>query len=107
MKQNSLNRNKEFVLVLRMLTLLLVSTVVWAESEGFTVSGEISFEKTGNLHVELVTKETFEQDDHDHDHNDREGEEAAPQESPFPWNPNKAACCSSFWWTNTCTFYPP
>jgi hypothetical protein len=66
-----------------MLTLLLVSTVVWAESEGFTVSGEISFEKTGNIYVELVTKEAFENDDYDDDHNDREGEEDAPQESPF------------------------
>ena len=42
--------------------LLLLSTLGWAQAEGFTVAGEISFTKTGDLYVRLMTKQEFESD---------------------------------------------
>ena len=45
--------------------LILLSTFVWAEEEGFKVAGEIKFKKTGDLFISLVTKEQFEADEND------------------------------------------
>lgn len=42
--------------------LVLLPTLGWAQSERSTVGGEISFTKTGDLYVELVTKQEFESD---------------------------------------------
>jgi len=42
--------------------LLLLPTLGWAQAEGFTVAGEISFTKTGDIYVDLVTKQEFESD---------------------------------------------
>ncbi len=43
-------------------SLMLLSTLAWAELEGFKLAGEIHFKKTGDIHVTLVTKEQFEAD---------------------------------------------
>jgi uncharacterized protein (DUF2141 family) len=41
--------------------LLILPTFLWAESQGFKVTGEISFSKTGDIYVAIVTKAQFEQ----------------------------------------------
>ena len=43
------------------LVFVWLPTLVWAESKGFTIAGEISFTKSGDIYVGLVTKEEFEQ----------------------------------------------
>ncbi len=47
--------------------IVLFPVLLWAETEKeeFTVSGEISFPKTGDLYVELVTEEQYQHDDED------------------------------------------
>ena len=42
--------------------LVLLPNLGWPEPERFTVGGEISFTKTGDLYVELVTEQEFESD---------------------------------------------
>ena len=42
--------------------LLVLPTFMWAESQGFKVAGEISFSKTGDIYVAIVTKAEFEKD---------------------------------------------
>ena len=42
--------------------LIVLPTFVWAESQGFKVAGEISFTKTGDIYLALVTKAQFEKD---------------------------------------------
>jgi uncharacterized protein (DUF2141 family) len=39
---------------------VLLSAPVWAETEGFKVAGKVSFTKTGDIYIELVTKAQFE-----------------------------------------------
>jgi uncharacterized protein (DUF2141 family) len=39
---------------------MLLPTLVWAEAEEFKVAGEVSFTKTGDIYIELVTKAQFE-----------------------------------------------
>ena len=61
MKKRELKLYKEVVLIV--LIILFLPTIVWAQSEGFIVKGEINFVKTGEIYVELVTKEEFEKKD--------------------------------------------
>lgn len=60
-----------------MLTIMMIlPAVAHAQSKGFTISGEISFKKTGNLHLELVTEEQFKADDDDDDENATDAHES-------------------------------
>lgn len=60
---------------------VLLPTFVLAESEGFKVSGEIQFKKTGDLFVTLVNKEQFEAGNNDGKEKKDEKKDIDP--SPF------------------------
>lgn len=42
---------------------MMFSGAVWAETEGFTVAGQVSFPKTGNVYLSLVTAEHCAEDE--------------------------------------------
>lgn len=65
--------------------LVLTSTLVYAQTEeGFTVSGEITFEKSGNVYVSLITEEDFGKQEHGHqDKEEKQEQHKEEQESPF------------------------
>lgn len=50
------------ILSLLYASLGFLPTLAWAQSEGFKVAGEISFKRTADLFVELVTEEEFDRD---------------------------------------------
>ncbi len=46
-------------IILFLICLMTPASIAYAGSEGFTVAGEIRFSESGNLFVQLVTKEQF------------------------------------------------
>jgi uncharacterized protein (DUF2141 family) len=52
-----------------MLTIIMIVPVIASaqSDESFTISGEVKFKKTGNIHLELLTEEQFKADDDDDD----------------------------------------
>jgi uncharacterized protein (DUF2141 family) len=51
------------------ITMMLTGLAGAQAEEGFTVSGQVTFKKAGNIHLELVTEEQFKADDDDDDDN--------------------------------------
>ena len=65
-------------LIVTLMIIELLCALAHAE-EGFTVAGVISFPKTGNLFIEMMTAEEFEKDHEQHG----EGEQGQKQEAQF------------------------
>lgn len=52
---------KKEVCMMLVACLAVLPTLVWAE-ESFTVAGEIEFEKSGNIYLQIVTEDQFKND---------------------------------------------
>lgn len=67
---------KRIMQYLMMITMIiLISTPAWAQTEeGFTVSGEVTFPKTGNLFIKMMTAEEFNMS-----HEEEEDEQREPK----------------------------
>lgn len=66
---NRLNKYKGLTLIVW--TMLLLPTAMWAQSEGFTVAGDITFKKSGDLFVQILTEEQFNRNDGEEAEGDR------------------------------------
>lgn len=41
--------------------MLLISTLTWAQSKDFTISGEINFTEVGDIYIQLMTKKQYDE----------------------------------------------
>ena len=86
-KQNTAMRKISYTITMIAIVGLLLPVSAFAD--GYTISGEISFTKSGPIRLELVTEEEFNSgDDHDHDrdHGSRDHEEPTEEFSAVDSN---------------------
>lgn len=63
MKKQTIAKGIVFMLTI----IMIVPVIASAQSEGFTISGEVRFKKTGNIYLKVLTEEQFKTDDDDDD----------------------------------------